>query len=152
MKKTIMDTGCDPRAWYRLACHVADVLNHTAYESLNWHTPIEVNLGGTPDISGLLYFKFWKKIYYYDPHSESEKLGRWLGRAKNYGDTMCFWILSDNDQLIVRGTVRSATNTSRPNLALEPGEDIMKSGECIPRSISQKLTQPKIWIKMMIKP
>ena len=50
-------------------------------------------------------------------------MGRWLGRAISYGDTMCHWILAaDTDQLIVRGTVRSADNTQRPNLALDSGE------------------------------
>jgi hypothetical protein len=60
-------------------------------------------------------------VYYYDPPSEGEKLGHWMGRAHNYGDNMCFWILTqDTEQLIVRGTVRSAVNTTRPNRALEP--------------------------------
>ena len=40
IKKTFIDTGCDPKAWYRLAQHVIDVKNHTAVESLNWRTPI----------------------------------------------------------------------------------------------------------------
>ena len=89
MKKTFIDTGCDPRAWYRLAYHIVDVQNHTAYESLGWRTPIEKSLGQTPDISGLLYFKFWEKIYYDQP-KEKEKLGRWMGRAINYRDTMSY--------------------------------------------------------------
>ena len=124
MKRTIQDTGCAPEAWYRLACHAADVINHTAYKSLNWRTPLEMSLGETPDISGLLFFKFWEKVYYYDPPEEKEKKGRWLGRAINYGDTMAFWILtSDTNELIVRGTVRSAENTTRPNLAIDTRGD-----------------------------
>ena len=39
MKQTFQDTNCDPRAWYRLADHVADVSSHTAYASLGWRTP-----------------------------------------------------------------------------------------------------------------
>ena len=35
---------------------------------------------------------------------------------------MCYWILNENDQLIVRGTVRSAATSLRPNLALDLGE------------------------------
>ena len=86
MRRTFQDTNCDPRAWFKLAEHVADVSTHTAYRSLNWRTPKEKSLGETPDISGLLLFRFWEKVYYYDPVSEQEELGRWLGRAKNYGD------------------------------------------------------------------
>ena len=123
MKRTMMDTGCDPQAWYRLACHVSNIANHTAQASLNWRAPIESSSGETPDISELIYFQFWERIYYYDPPSEEEKLGRWLGRATNYGNTMCYWILtSDTEQLIVRGTMRSAEYTLRPNLALASGE------------------------------
>ena len=58
MKRTMMATGCDPQAWYRLACHISDVKNHTAQASLNWRTPLESSSGETPDISGLIHFKF----------------------------------------------------------------------------------------------
>ncbi len=47
IKKTFIDTGCDPKAWYTLAQHVVDVKNHTAVESLNWRTPIELSTGST---------------------------------------------------------------------------------------------------------
>jgi hypothetical protein len=70
MKKTMVETGCDPKAWYHLACHITDVSNHTAYQSLEWRTPIEKRLGETPDISGLLFFKFWEPVYCYDQPSE----------------------------------------------------------------------------------
>lgn len=121
IRKTFIDTGCHPRAWFRLAQHIIDIKNHTACESNNWRTPIEATTGNTPDISGLLFFKFWEKVYYYEPTSGTEKLGRWCGRATNYGDTMCYWILTDDtEKLIVRGTVRSAENTTRPNLTLSP--------------------------------
>ena len=85
-------------------------MNHTAYKSTDWRTPIEKSTGQTPDISGLLDFYFWDKIIYYDPPSEGEKVGRWMGRAQNYGDTLCHWILTeDTEQLIVRGTIRTMT-------------------------------------------
>jgi hypothetical protein len=123
MKRCFADTGCDPRAWFRLAAHISDVQNCTAYKSLGWRTPMEKCTGQTPDITGLLLFKFWEPVYYYDPPTEGELIGRWMGRAPNYGDTMCYWILTaDTNQLIVRGTVRSAANSVRPNLALDSGE------------------------------
>ena len=68
-------------------------------------------------------FTFWEPVYYYDPNADQEKLGRWLGRATNYGDTMCHQILTeDTTQLVVRGTVRSAIHTDRPNLVADLGE------------------------------
>ena len=34
IKHTIADTGCPQKVWYRLAQHIADISNHTAYKSL----------------------------------------------------------------------------------------------------------------------
>jgi hypothetical protein len=46
-----------------------------------------------------------------------EKPSQWLGRADNDGETMCYWILTDDTKnLIVRGTVRNAKNTKRPDM------------------------------------
>ena len=122
MKRCFVDTGCDPRAWFKLAAHISDVTNCTSYKYLEWRTPLEKSTGETSDISGLLLFKFWEPVYYYDPSTEGELVGRWLGRAHNYGDTLCYWILNANDQLIVRGTVRSALTSLCPNLVLDLGE------------------------------
>ena len=138
LDRVFQDTGCDPRAWYRAACHVADVTNHTAYKKLSWRTPIEVRDGQTPDITGLLQHEFWDWVYYTDPETQfpskggKEKLGRWLGRAHNYGDEMCYYILTDEtEEIITRSMVRSARETTRPNRAFETeeNEDNKASGE-----------------------
>ena len=68
IEKQFIDTGYDPEAWFRLACHVSDVRNHTGRESLKWRTHIKVSKGETrPDITGLLQFTFWEQVYYLDP-------------------------------------------------------------------------------------
>ncbi|CAB9529415.1 hypothetical protein SEMRO_2497_G329360.1 [Seminavis robusta] len=125
LEKLFISTGCEPESWFRAACHVADLRNHTAREKLGYRTPKEFRDGNTPDISGLLRFQFWELVYYKDPDhgfpskGGNEKLGRWMGRALNYGDTMCYWILTqDTKQLIVRSMVRS-TNDIRPNVAFQ---------------------------------
>jgi len=59
LERLMIDTGCDPRAWYKAACHVADIENHTAKPILQYRTPVEVRDGYTPDISGLVQHKFW---------------------------------------------------------------------------------------------
>ena len=106
IQKAFIDTGCHPKAWYRLVSHIIDVKNHTAHSSLDWRTPIEVSSGHTPDISGLLQFTFWERVYYYEPTTGEEKLGRLCGRALHYGDTLCYWILTDEtNKLIVHGTI-----------------------------------------------
>jgi hypothetical protein len=58
MKRIMSETNCDPKAWFRLAEHVIDIKNHTAYAATDWRTPLEKSTGTTPDISGLLHFKF----------------------------------------------------------------------------------------------
>ena len=114
LKRGFMTYGCPPEAWFCLLRHTCDVRTVTARESLGWKTPHELREGETPDISGLLQFQFWELVYYMDPTSSfpdtggNEKLGRWLGRAKNHGDTMCSYILTtDTEEIIVRGVVRS---------------------------------------------
>jgi hypothetical protein len=91
---------------------------------------LEISDGDTPDISGLLLFKFWEKVYFENPtHSfpeigGNEKLGRWLGRARSYGDKMCYWILdAETEQLLVRSGVRSAENTTRHSKGLDENSD-----------------------------
>jgi hypothetical protein len=126
LERLMIDTGCDPKSWYRAMCHVADVHNNTANQKLNYRTPLEVRDGETPDISGLLEFKFWEKVYFHNPTHDfpeiggNERLGRWLGRAQDYGDKMCYYILDvETEQIIVRSMVRSAEQTDRPNKGLD---------------------------------
>jgi len=93
---------------------------------LNYETDLRrIYAGFTPDISGLVQHKFWDKVYYLEYESDfptqggSERKGRWLGRALNYGDKMCYYVLTDDTkQIIVRSMVRSAVNTDRPNRGL----------------------------------
>jgi len=123
-------------------CHVADVHNNTACEVINYRTPTEVRDGYTPDISGLIQHHFWDQVYYKDfehgfpAEGGNEKKGRWMGRALDYGDKMCYYILTDDtEQLIVRSMVRSATETDRPNRAFPPEpEDLNRkhTGESFP--------------------
>ena len=47
-------------------------------------------------------------------------MGRWVGRAHDYGDKMCYWILDDETkQLVVRSLVRSAKGMKHPNKVLD---------------------------------
>jgi hypothetical protein len=75
LERLMIDTGCDPKSWYRAMCHVADVHNNTANQKLNYRTPLEVRDGETPDISGLLEFKFWEKVYFHNPTHDFPEIG-----------------------------------------------------------------------------
>ena len=69
-------------------------------------TPFEATLGNTPDISSLLPFDFYDVVWY---HKETAsfpeprlKVGRWLGEAQDFGQAMCYWVLSESRKPIVR--------------------------------------------------
>ena len=42
MDTLFITTGCNPRAWFRAACHIADVRNHTARKVLEYKTPYRI--------------------------------------------------------------------------------------------------------------
>ena len=125
LQRIMIDTGCDPEAWFSAAAHVADVHNCTANKVLDYRTPTEVRDGFTPDISSLIQHQFWDLVYFmkyevdFPTKGGNEGLGRWLGRAQNYGDKMCYRILDvETHAIVIRSMVRPA-NKIRPNKGLE---------------------------------
>ena len=70
------------------------VLNHLVVRKINWRTPIEMATGETPDISNLLQFHWYEKVYYYDPIAlfpeSKERLGIFIEIAENAGDTLIY--------------------------------------------------------------
>ena len=85
IQKVMINSGCQPEAWFRAACHVADVDSVTAKEQLDYRTPLEYRDGETPDITTLLKFEFNEPVLYHQPGTDfpseggSEKLGYWMG-------------------------------------------------------------------------
>ncbi|MGH3056569.1 MAG: hypothetical protein ACRDL7_16465, partial [Gaiellaceae bacterium] len=108
----IMDEANVPRKlWDYPVEYVCDLRNHTARKRLNYRTPIEVATGDTPDISHLLEFNFYEPVYYLNPVSfpeSQEIMGRWLGPAKNVGQALTYWILTEKGTIIARSTVSPA--------------------------------------------
>ena len=94
--------------------------------------PIQALTGQVPDISHFLHFSFWEPVYckvdenepgHKLPSQSNEKRGHWVGLADNKGDQLTWKKLTDEtQQIIIRASVRSATNTS-PNLRLNPPEE-----------------------------
>jgi len=101
------------------------VLNLTALESLGWITPHQSCFGTTPDISALLHYTFYQPVYFSDKDSfpdADERLGHWLGVAENKGDTLTYWILSDNKTVIARSLVRPVEDYEVNKRTPEAGE------------------------------
>ena len=75
------------------------------------------------DITLLTEFCFNEDILYQDYNHKfpveggNEKPGKWYGRALNHGDGMCSWILTADDELVVRTIIRFARN-DRPYATL----------------------------------
>ncbi|MEM7375684.1 MAG: hypothetical protein AAF587_44235, partial [Bacteroidota bacterium] len=119
--KSLLDlTGAPEYLWLQAMRYLADVHNHTAKENLRWAIPLTVRHGDTRDISSLLAFRFYEPVYYLDYESfpsTSEKLGHWIGVARNVGDALTYEIYSpETGRILNRSTVRPAK--PNPNFRL----------------------------------
>ena len=67
-------TNAPPSLWLLALRYTSFVYNYTAVESLGWETPLFVLTGTTPDISVLLRFIFYEKVFYKteEPHFPSD--------------------------------------------------------------------------------
>ena len=111
--------------WLLCLEYVADIMNITANQSLNWETPLQRLTGQTPDSSIAMVFEFYDEIYYRWEHkatfpSETQELkGRFVGFSKHVGHALTFKVLSDGTRKILhRSVVRRPTD--QRNLRVEP--------------------------------
>ena len=126
----IMDrTGAPPFTWLLCLMYVCFLYNHT-YNTTIRAIPLTLLLGVTVDISVLLRFHFWQKVYYKreDPGFPSESregVGYIVGISEHVGNALTWKILtSDTKKVIYRSQVRPFTDQD-PNLRAElfEGED-----------------------------
>ena len=120
----------DPSGWLLCLQWVADVMNHTAEQSLNWRPPLQVLTGQTIDISIMFLFLFWDVVYcprYKDQHyvkqigseKSSEIRGRFVGFAWDVGHALTFKILTDDTKKVIcRSRLRIAA-VGENNLKLD---------------------------------
>jgi len=117
-------TGSPACLWLLCLMYVVGLYNHTAHESLNWRTPLEVYHGSTPDISAYTQFHFYEPIYYAlddssFPSQSTEASGWWVGVADNVGDSLTYKVLTrDTHKIIHRSVVRSASDPLHQNRRL----------------------------------
>jgi hypothetical protein len=78
--------------------------------------------GSTPDISPLLRFSWWEKVFYkiddnIFPSESREAKGHFVGISEHVGHAMTFKILTaDTKKIIHRSGVRTALDNTAPNL------------------------------------
>ena len=84
--------------------------------------------GNTADISELVEFGWYERIYYRDATGSfplpEEELGRYLGPSENVGSKMSLWILKGNGEVVSRTTLRTL---SESELASETEKEKRKS-------------------------
>ena len=96
--------------------------NVTADETLNWKTPWSKRRCEIPDISYLLEYTFWQRVFFINGEG-NEAAGRWLGVARNVGAALTYIILcEDTERVYKTSLLRSATDPTRPNphVAFDP--------------------------------
>ena len=69
-----------------------------ANKSIGWKTPMQMLTGTKPDITAIIIYKFWEKVYYAHvnpefPYDSTEKLGRFVGVADDVGHALTYKIL-----------------------------------------------------------
>ena len=116
--------GAPANCWLLALEYVADVMNLTAVESLNWRTPLEKLTGQTPDSSILMLFVFYDKVYYTPnldpsfPSDTTEEKGRMVGFSKNVGHAMTYKVLTDDTQKVLHKCL--IRRIDEPNRRLDP--------------------------------
>ena len=115
-------TGSPPSLWLLALKYTAYLLNHTSSQQLDGKVPLQVLTGITQDISALLRFHWYESVYFREdetsfPSETAESRGRFVGFADHVGHALTFAILTDDtNKIVYRSEVRSAVNTTHPNL------------------------------------
>ena len=108
----IMDrTGAPGFTWLLCLLYVCYLLNHTFNESIK-DVPLNKLTGSTVDISPLLRFHFWQKVYYKQaentfPSESKEGVGYIVGISEHVGPMMTWKVLNaDTNKVLYRSQVR----------------------------------------------
>jgi hypothetical protein len=127
MTNVIMDrTGAPSYTWLLALTYVAFVLNHTWCENVK-NVPLTALLGITVDISVLLRYHFWQKVYFKAvkpgfPSDSKERLGHIVGISEHVGHALTWKILdTETNKVLYRSLCRPATE-DKLNLRIDkPG-------------------------------
>ena len=128
---TIMDrTGAPAFTWLLCIIYVCFLLNRT-YCPETKQVPLNFLLGTTVDISMILRFHFWQKVYYAKhengfPSESKEGVGRIVGISENVGNALTWMVLTDETQKVIyRSQVRpfDASNTNLRAESMLGGEE-----------------------------
>ena len=139
LSSNIMDrVGCPPKFWLLCTLFVIGLLNHLV--AAHGEIPHTIHTGEVTDVSPYLTFHFWQEVFYDDPVSHQEKLGRWIDVSPKKGDFLTYAILTnDTQQLLFRSNVRPAKDPLFPNLNARPATST-PSGESSQQPVLSSLS------------
>jgi hypothetical protein len=92
----------------------AKLLSRMARGTDLWSGYKEVT-GNTPDISEWFDFEFYDLVWWIDhPNKpdvtdEMRRLARWIGVSHRVGSDMCYWLITDSGQIVLKTSVEHAT-------------------------------------------
>ncbi len=154
--------GIPPCLWDFCAQYVCELRCLTAHNHFSMHrrTPYELDTGQTPDISECTEFRFYEPVWYYDEQAtfpeDRRKIGRWLGVAHRIGQALCYFILSNKAQPIVRSTVQKISQdelqTESVKIKLNDYEEEVKNrldGYASNDTVGSDLAQAKLQSDLM---
>ena len=134
----IMDrSGAAPNTWLLCLKYVCYLLNHTYNSTIN-SVPLQLLTGTTVDISALLRFHFWQKVYFKQvdsgfPSQSTEAVGHIVGISEHCGHALTWKVLHlKTNKVLFRSLVRPFTEDD-PNLRADlcggedDGDPIIKS-------------------------
>jgi hypothetical protein len=113
--------------WLLCLEYVADIMNITAVQSLNWQTPLQRLTGQTPDSSSIaMVFEFYDDVYYrrdlklvFPSQTMERKKGCFVGFSKDVGHALTYKILTEDTHKILHQSIVRQTDL-QPNRCLDP--------------------------------
>eukprot|EP00977_Amphora_coffeiformis_P005204 scaffold1116_cov104-Amphora_coffeaeformis.AAC.1 len=125
MSNTLMDrTGAPAYTWLLCLMYVAFVLNHTWSDNIT-NVPLTALLGVTVDISVLLRYHFWQKVYFKAvepgfPSDTKERLGHIVGISEHVGHALTWKVLDAKTNKVVYRSLCRPADESALNLRIDP--------------------------------
>ena len=117
-------SGAPPETWLLCLQYVAFLLNHSWDDTLK-NIPLTALLGITLDVSVLLWFHFWQRVFYSAvepsfPSQSKELLGHIVGISEHVGKALTWKVLTDDTRKIIFRSVIRPCTASDPDLRVDP--------------------------------
>lgn len=116
-------SGAPSHTWLLCLQYVCYLLNHTYNDNITG-IPLQRLNGDTPDISVLLRFHFWQKVYYkkvdsHFPSASVEDAGHIVGISDHCGHALTYKVFNPSTMKVINRSLIRPADPSDPNLRAE---------------------------------